>query len=410
MENKKKGYLNTGIKSQCLGCEACCQICPVKAIKMENDEEGFRYPFINQDNCIRCGLCNNICPVENEVTKHQEKQVAYGGYHNSQLIRESSTSGGAFSAIVETWCDENYVIFGAKSEKLSVYHTYIFDKKELDVFRKSKYTQSYIGNSFFYVKKFLLEGKKVLFSGTPCQIAGLKSFLKNVSQEKLLTIEVVCEGVPSPLFMNKYRKYLITKKNSDIKSLDYRYKDGNKWDFQVMRTVLETNEEIKIDRWFNPYWSIWLSHLMSRPSCYDCPFTTKQRVADITLGDLWGVHIYCPELYGNNGGASLVICNSMNGKMSFEKAKKLMVGHELDLDIALKYQGPLKKSIEMNYKREEFMKQLKDDSFSYKKICITWAKRPNLKLLVTKYIYGNKQKVFLWNIKNRIKEKFIKEE
>ena len=142
---------------------------------------------------------------------------------------------------------------------------------------------------------------------------------------------------------------------------------------------------------------------MSRPSCYNCQFTTKERVADITLGDLWGIHLYCPELYGNNGGASLIICNTQKGIEALELAKKDLYGHELDFNIALKYQSPLRKSIEENPKREEFMKDLTNPNYDYINICKKWYEKPSFKLLYQKYIWGNRQKIFFWNIKNKIR-------
>ena len=156
------------------------------------------------------------------------------------------------------------------------------------------------------------------------------------------------------------------------------------------------------DRWFNPFWSVWLQHLMSRPSCYKCPFTTQDRVADITLGDLWGVHIYCPELYGRNGGSSLVVCNTEKGKEVFRKAQTKMYGHELAFEDALKYQGPMRKPIAENGSRESFMADLKGD-MTFNHLNQKWAKPPTAKLLFQKYIWGNRQKVFIWNLLHRHK-------
>lgn len=404
-------YLHTNVKEDCFGCEACKQICPKKAITMVEDKEGFRYPKIDKENCINCGLCHKICPYTNMPERYIEKKYTYGGYHKNWNVRDASTSGGAFSAIVENYCDRNYVIFGATSEGLKVYHTYIKDKKNINIFRKSKYQQSEIGDSYIQVKKFLSNGKKVVFSGTPCQIAGLRAYLNNINTEKLLTIEVICEGVPTPYYMRKYELYLKNKYNSNIKNIDYRYTDTHKimkkkygkWDFEVMSIILENGKKMKKDRWFNPFWKIWLNHLMSRPSCYNCQFTNINRIADITLGDLWGVHLYCPQLYGNNGGASLVICNTKKGKDALNMAKKDLYGEELDFNTALKYQSPLRKSIEKNVKREEFMNDLTNYNIDYSTLCKKWYKRTTAKIIWGKYIYGNRQKIFLWNIMNKLK-------
>ena len=404
-----KGFLSTNDKVHCCGCESCKQVCAHDAITMVEDEEGFRYPKIDKSKCVNCGLCKLVCSYESEIKKHSEEKYVFGGYHKSIDVRDKSTSGGAFTAIVEAFCDDNYVIFGAKSEGLNVYHDYVESKNEIDAFRKSKYSQSNMQESYKQVKEFLQKGKKVLFSGTPCQISALEKFLMKTDRKNLLTVEVVCEGVPSPHYVKKLDDYFNKKYNSRIKSLDYRYKKTNKffktvyghWDFQVMSIVLNNGKHLKKDRWFNPFWKLWLEHLMSRPSCYECLFATSDRCADITLGDLWGVHLYCPELYGDNLGCSLVIGNSDKGKSIIKNAEKFMFGHKLDFNTALKYQSPMRKTINTNEKREDFLKDLCDERMTYKKIVKKWYKKPSLKLLWSKYIWGNRQKICFWNLKNR---------
>ena len=169
-------------------------------------------------------------------------KYVFGGYIKDEKVRFNSTSGGAFSAIVDVYCDDNYVIFGAAADGLKVFHTYITDKNDLAKFRKSKYSQSNMGTSYRDAKLFLQEGKKVLFSGTPCQIAGLKTFLEvtKTNTTNLLTVEVVCEGVPSPLYIRKYEQALEKKYGRKIESLDYRYKGKScfncgKWDFEAIK-------------------------------------------------------------------------------------------------------------------------------------------------------------------------------
>lgn len=401
------GYLDDKNKEKCYGCEACIQICPRDALTMEEDEEGFRYPALDISLCVDCNLCHKVCPYENMPMCYKENKYVFGGYVKDENIRFESTSGGAFSAIVDAFCDKNYVIFGAEAKGLLVWHSYITDKKELAKFRKSKYSQSSIGKSYQEVKDFLKKGKSVLFSGTPCQIAGLKAFLGNCDQDGLLTVEVICEGVPSPLYVRKYENAILRKFGMLIEKLDYRYKGRtfwgrSKWDFQMMETTIasETARKqivLKTDRWFNPFWMLWLKHLMSRPSCYQCPFATIERTADISLGDLWGVHIYCPELYGNNGGSSLVVANTDKGKIVLKKAENRMYGHELEFEDALKYQSPMRKHIDMDPQRKAFMEDLKSQ-MSYEEINKKWTKRPSIKLLWSKYVYGNRQKVWIWNL------------
>lgn len=398
------GFLKNADKSQCFGCEACVQICGKQAVKMREDTEGFRYPEIDKSVCINCGACIRVCPYDNMPEPCEGEKYAFGGYSTDSTVRFESTSGGAFSEIARVFCDDNYVIFGAGADGLNVFHSYITDIAQLSKFRKSKYSQSVIGSVYKEAKQFLCDGKKVLFSGTPCQIAGLKAYLGNTPREKLLTVEVICEGVPSPLYARKLDKHIAARYGEDIKELDYRYKGHSlfkksKWDFQIMK-IKTANKVLTKDRWFNPFWQIWINHLMSRPSCYKCPFTKTERYADITLGDLWGVHLYCPELYGENGGASLVICNSSKGKEIFRNAEPRMYGHELNFEDALKYQSPMRKNIGENPKRNECMSDLASN-MSYREFVKKWYKKPSLKLIIQKYIWGNRQKMWLWNLKNR---------
>lgn len=421
-----EGYLVDREKEKCYGCEACVQICPKDALVMKEDDEGFRYPLLDKERCIECNLCRQVCPYENMPKRYSSNKYTFGGYIKDEQIKFESTSGGAFSAIVDTFCDENYVIFGAESKGLLVWHSYITDKKDLAKFRKSKYSQSKMGNSYQQAKDFLNSGKKVLFSGTPCQISGLKAFLRNTNQDNLLTVEVICEGVPSPLYIRKYEQSLKKKFDALIESIDYRYKGhtflgnhkwdfqimralaknnrgGARWDFEIMRTTVMMKDEKKViekDRWFNPFWSIWLKHIMSRPSCYKCPFATTERVADISLGDLWGVHLYCPELYGKNGGASLAVANTDKGRTVLQAAEAEMYGHELKFEESLKYQSPMRKHIDSNPDREQFMQDLKG-SMTYEEINQKWADKPSVRLLWQKYIWGNRQKVWLWNLTHR---------
>ena len=402
-------FLDTKNKVECYACEACVQICPKNALSMREDADGFRYPHLDENVCVKCGLCRMVCPYEHTPEKQENDKYVFGGYSSDKSIRFQSTSGGAFSAIVDAFGEGDYVIFGAETTGLDVFHSYVLDKRECGKYRKSKYSQSCLGSSYRDVKQFLKEGKKVLFSGTPCQVAGLLSFLDvaKTNRERLLTIEVVCEGVPSPLYIRKLEKEVEKKYGAGITSLDYRYTGSGflskgKWDFQIMR--LKVGERILAkDRWFNPFWSVWLQHLMSRPSCYKCDFAEKGRVADITLGDLWGVHLYCPELYGSNGGSSLVVCNTEKGKEIFSRAKKYMYGHELDFEVALKYQGPMRSHIKDNPRREECMSDLRSD-MDYQVFNRKWAAWPSLKLLFQKYVWGNRQKIFVWYLK----KKFLK--
>lgn len=406
-----KGYLKTLVKEECFGCEACLQACHKNAIKMVEDDEGFRYPQVDSEKCVNCGACYKTCPYENLPEKNQGEHYVFGGYIKDLGVRDKSTSGGVFSALVDAWCEENYVIFGAEARGLEIYHSFIEDKKDLGKYRRSKYSQSHVGDSYLKARQFLKEGKTVLFSGTPCQIAALKNVLgKNTPIDKLLTIEVVCEGFPSPLLLRKYEQHLTEKKGIKFETIDYRFKDGSRWDYEVMSIEYSSLDGSKKgvfrrDRWFNPFWMFWANRLMSRPSCVPCPFRTADRESDITLGDLWGVHLYCPELYGKNRGCTLTVCNTDKGKTVLKKAEPFLFGHELKYEDALKYQRPMRVVVPANPRRDEFMNDLK--AMNYQELCKKWKPREPVKVLFKKYIWGkNSQVVWMWKVKNKIKPFF----
>ncbi len=393
------GYLATGDKALCFGCEACVQACSRGAIGMVTDEDGFRYPAVDRAKCVGCGQCRRACPASRPPKRNPPPLAAFGGYALDETIRGESTSGGFFSVLADAWCSGGGLVFGAVADGLAVRHCGAEHPGGIGRFRKSKYLQSEMGGCYREVRAALAGGKRVLFSGTPCQIAGLKTFLGETGNPDLLAVEVVCEGVPSPLCIHGFAEWLGHRLGGTVRAIDYRFKDGRRWDFQVMKATLEKPDGTvfgwKQDRWFNPFWSIWLQHLISRPSCYRCPFAAPERLADITLGDLWGVHLYCPELYGRNGGASIAFCNTDKGLAVLKAAGPSLHGHFLPLEPALRYQGPMRRHIAGNPRREECMADLRTLPFGT--FVRKWAEKPGPRLLFSKYVWGNRQKVWCWN-------------
>ena len=384
-------YLNTEKRSHCTGCEACVQSCSQNAISFHFDDELFGYPVIDKEKCVNCGKCYECCPVGRQELLNTSTQYCFGGYSTDADVLQKSTSGGAFTEIVKGWCGDNCVVFGAvQNSELQVEHKYITDIAELDIMRKSKYSQSRIGTAYCDCRRFLAEGKKVIFSGTPCQIAGLKAYLRNKDYPNLLTIDVICEGVPSPKFIRSFVSYLEEKNKSKKISLDYSDKDNDRWDFNVMSALFQNGKTVKIDRWVNPFFDFWMQHIMSRPSCYECMYTSTNRAADITLGDLWGVHVICPELYNDNRGCSLILCNTEKGLDAFTSAQ--MIKRKLELEAVLKFCSRMRNPVQYNERREEFLSDL--DVMPFRTIKKKWYKGSSLKFLFSKYVYGsNRQKV-----------------
>lgn len=387
-------YFKTGEAAHCCGCEACVQACPVGAIVMVADEEGFRYPTVDFEACIFCGMCDRVCSADARLAR-SEPVACFGGHITNDDILGDSTSGGIFTAVAESFLEQGGVVFGVEPDgAFGARHACISNAEELNRFRGSKYIQSSVGTAYSQVLELIKSGERVLFSGTPCQIAGLKARLGRWAQSDcLLTVEVICEGVPSPLFAEKQCRFVSQNKFSgdSVALLRYRDKALDRWDYQVSSFTSSSGETWRIDRWFNPFWSIWLKHLMSRPSCYGCAYAGRERCADISLGDLWGVHLYCPDLYNGNKGASVVFCNSDRGAEALEVAMPLIDGRWLNIDDAIRYQKPMREPIEASEERAQFMADLR--ALDYRVLCEKWADKPSLKLLVSKYLWGTNAQV-----------------
>ena len=317
-------------KSKCCGCTACVSICPKQCITMREDEEGFLYPMVDSSLCIDCNLCKKICP-ELHSKERREPLNVYAAKHKNEQVRLASSSGGIFTLLAERIIDENGVVFGARfNSNWNVIHDYTETKKGLTAFRGSKYVQSYMGNCYQKVKFFLQQGRKVMFTGTPCQIAGLKNYLRK-DYDNLLTVDVVCHGVPSPKVWRIYLNEIARKggKNSvlfhpisekqEIKSINFRSKSTGwkKYSFALTLSETTADEEkntVLLSSIFteNPYMNAFLSNLSLRPSCYDCPAKSGKSGSDITIADFWGIEEVLPE-FDDDKGISLILSYTEKG-------------------------------------------------------------------------------------------------
>ena len=286
---------------------------------MSEDKEGFLYPIIDSVKCIDCGLCEKVCPVLHPL-KNEAEPLVYAAINNDESIRMQSSSGGIFTLLAEYVIENGGVVFGACFDRdWNVVHDYTETKEGLVRFRGSKYVQSNVGNSFSQVKIFLDAGREVLFSGTPCQVAGLKNYLRK-PYPNLLTIDLVCHGVPSPDVWRKYlqetvcKAYRIKKNKSAVNICDYisdikfRAKDKGwkKYSFKIEYK----DGRIEINPFYeNPYMNIFLSNLSLRPSCYVCPAKLNNVQSDITLADFWGVNKIDPNIDDDKGCGLLFLNN-----------------------------------------------------------------------------------------------------
>lgn len=327
-------------KTDCCGCSACIEACPKQCISFETDSEGFWYAKVNKDLCIDCGLCEKVCPILNPQPERVPLHV-YAAINKNEAIRAKSASGGMFTLIAEKIIHEGGVVFGVKfDEDWNVVFGYTETIEGLAAFRRSKYVQAWVGNSYKEIKEFLKQGRKVLFTGVPCQIAGLYSYLRK-DYENLITMDLICEGVPSPKLWKRYLKEEIARSakkfsfasslSSDISEGGVRLSDvsfrnkSNGWKkYSFALTFSRVNDSgekntvspfVVIDR-NSAYMQLMFRYANLRPICYECPFKSCKSHSDITIADYWGINKLHPEM-DDDKGTSLVFINTLKGEEYF---------------------------------------------------------------------------------------------
>lgn len=301
-------------KKDCCGCSACVQICPKACIRMSPDEEGFLYPSVDEGACIGCGLCEKVCPVINKGDERVPAAV-YAVKNNDDAVRMKSSSGGVFSVLATRILEEGGVVFGARFDKeWNVVHDYIETVQDLHLFQGSRYVQSVIGDTYLKARDFLQNGRKVLFTGTACQIAGLKRFLRK-DYADLVTVDVVCHGVPSPMVWRAYLTDIaVSGKIDGVSSLDdiggvsFRSKVSG-WKTYSMEISGKTGGRYSEVYSRNLYMMGFLSNVYLRPSCYDCPSKRGRCTSDLSLGDYWGVENHHPDFADNMGVGVMISYN-----------------------------------------------------------------------------------------------------
>lgn len=296
-------------KHNCCGCSACAQRCPKQSITMHEDEEGFLYPDVNTETCIDCGLCEKVCPCLN-LLEPNGPIVSYTAKNTDEQIRSTSSSGGIFTPIAESIISAGGVVYGARfNDQCEVHHAKAETKDELKTFRRSKYVQSRIGSTYKEIETLLKEGRKVLFSGTPCQVAGLRNFMRK-DYDNLITLDIVCHGVPSPKIWREYVAQLPMEGVADILFKD-KSTGWRGYSFALKNADGKTLYIEQASK--NKYLSAFSRNLTLRPSCFNCPAKLGRSHSDITLADFWGVEKIHPNM-DDNKGTSIVLCNTDKGK------------------------------------------------------------------------------------------------
>ena len=347
-------------KSKCCGCFACMNICPKNAIIMQEDEKGFKYPKIDKDKCINCNLCEKVCPIINSK-KNDFPQQVYAAINKNEEERLASSSGGIFVLLAKEIIKRNGIVFGATfDDEFQVKHIGVEKEKDLIKLQGSKYIQSNINDTYKKARFFLENDRYVLFTGTSCQIEGLKSYLKK-DYKKLYTQDIICHGVPSPKVWKKYLEYQKNQYIEDIKKISFRNKDYG-WNLFRTKISFDTktySEPLNKDLFMKAF----LKNICLRDSCYNCSFKNKYRNSDITLADYWGVKNIHPNM-DDDKGTSMVIINSEKGEELFNKIIDNCIYEKSKMDYVYQYNPSYIKSSSKNKKNEKFFKNMDNTQFN----------------------------------------------
>ena len=308
---------------KCTGCGACVQRCPKRCISWTQREFGFRYPQIDKDACVNCGQCEKVCPIDKALEVSAE-QKAYAAVHKDDEVLAKSTSGGAFTAIADAVFAQGGIVYGAAMlDGMQVKHIRTSGKDDFEGLRSSKYLQSDTGTTYQMVEQDLKQGKTVLYSGTPCQIDGLKNFLGK-DYENLYTVDIVCHGVGSQAYFDKYMDFA-RERYGKIKALRFRSKEYAGWSCGGVVVVVDSSDclkKIPYRDFDNYYYSYFLSGDIYRKSCYSCKYANTNRVGDFALGDYWGVEALNLPLQTENG-CSLLLVNNRHAMQLLDEIESL---------------------------------------------------------------------------------------
>lgn len=357
--------LNNFEVEKCCGCGACINTCPVKALDYSQDKFGFIVPQINEDLCINCGKCIKVCPYHNSEKKEKTPLITYAAVNKDEKIAINSSSGGIFGAVASYFIKNGGVVYGCElTNDLKAQHSRIDDIGGINRIMRSKYIQSYMGDAFVKVRDDLKSGRKVLFSGTPCQISGLLSYLGELAESKdLFVVDIVCHGVPSQLFFDTYIEYLGVKERHRVESYSFRFKkkylNGMKW---YSHYKLENNKTATFNWPEDSYNYYYMKGVSNRESCYSCPFASLNRESDLTLCDYWH-WTNCGVSFKKGSSVSAVIVNSEKGRYIIDSVKGGLLIEETSLDKVVKYNGCINHCVDRPGERDEILNMWLNDGY-----------------------------------------------
>lgn len=344
----------------CNGCSACQQTCPKNCITMQPDAEGFLRPVVDTQSCVSCGRCESVCTVLNPIEITAPLTGCYAAYNTVESEREKASSGGVFLLLARWVINRGGVVFGAVfQEDFTVSHCYAEIEEAVYAFCGSKYVQSRLDNSYREVRKFLGEGRYVLFTGTPCQVLGLYHYLGGI-HERLLTADIICHGVPSPDVWKRYVNERSQKDNNGSipKAIRFRMKDTG-WSNYSVHFQYDSNCYSK-PFYEDTYMHGFLKNLYLRPSCHNCIAKGIGRVSDFTLADFWGVQRILPDMYDNRG-TSLVLLHTEKAATVWSQISKQVNSEPTDAEAAVASNSAAVRSVDCHAKREEFFARYQNE-------------------------------------------------
>lgn len=347
--------------NNCTGCGACCDVCPKGCISMNMAVDTFNYPIINKDNCIDCGLCKRVCPANKQQLN--VPQLLMAGVLQDKTEAKKSASGGAFWAIVRILLPLGYICFGAKYDNsFTVVHDYTTNVEGCESFRKSKYIISNLTGIYKKVKELLLDNKKVLFTGTPCQVSALRNYIGD--NDNLFLVDLICHGVTSQTIFNAELEYLQKRFHKKINTYQFKTKVKKNGLINTRRAYVEFEggKSKVLDKYNDPFLRGYYSRLFYRNSCASCPFARTERCGDITIGDAWDVETIYPE-FSSVGGTSLLIFNTDKGLDLLPMLQKEMHLKEVDRLWAVKNNEQLRQPTNIHSNHEKFFDLFAKTSF-----------------------------------------------
>ena len=343
-------------KENCTGCMACVDVCPQSCIAITAGADGFFYPELDESKCIDCGKCRSICPIENKRTADTE-QTLYAAYAKAPDVKNRGSSGGMFELLAKHCLAQGYYVCGAAFEGTTLKHRLIHREEDLPPLLKSKYLQSDTRGIYGQLLALLKNGQKVLFCGTPCQVSALVNVVPAQQRENLLTVDIICHGVPAQKTFDGYIQTLEQKHKEKIRAFSFRVKDNRYRHANGFRYITESGKQVNGIYTNSTFYNGFKRYLFFRESCYRCRYATVARVADITLGDFWGIEKHDPSA-NTDAGVSMIILNTPKGHQQFAAVKEDLVYKQYPLQYGVDANHCLSKSAVKPAKRDTIVAEL----------------------------------------------------